>query len=71
MAHRRPCHPIERVWRALTDREALAQWLMPNDFEPVVGHSWAIAARKEELTPEEMDERARKWMAGFAARGQK
>ena len=34
------------------------------------GHSWAIATRKEELTPEEMEERARKWMAGFAARGQ-
>jgi uncharacterized protein YndB with AHSA1/START domain len=31
-------HPVERVWRALTDRDALAQWLMPNDFEPRVGH---------------------------------
>jgi uncharacterized protein YndB with AHSA1/START domain len=28
----------ERVWRALTDSDALAQWLMPNDFKPVVGH---------------------------------
>lgn len=25
--------PVERVWRALTDREELAQWLMDNDFE--------------------------------------
>jgi uncharacterized protein YndB with AHSA1/START domain len=33
-------HPIERVWRALTDREALARWLMPNDFEPVVGRAF-------------------------------
>ncbi len=31
-------HPRERVWRALTTREALAQWLMPNDFVPQVGH---------------------------------
>jgi uncharacterized protein YndB with AHSA1/START domain len=31
-------HPVERVWRALTDRGALAQWLMPNDFEPRIGH---------------------------------
>jgi len=31
-------HPPERVWTALTDPKALAQWLMPNDFEPTVGH---------------------------------
>lgn len=33
-------YPAERVWRALTDREALAQWLMPNDFEPRLGHKF-------------------------------
>jgi uncharacterized protein YndB with AHSA1/START domain len=33
-------HPIDRVWRALTDRDALARWLMPNDFEPVLGHAF-------------------------------
>lgn len=26
------------VWVAITDRHALAEWLMPNDFEPIVGH---------------------------------
>jgi uncharacterized protein YndB with AHSA1/START domain len=31
-------HRPERVWRALTDRAALAEWLMPNDFEPRLGH---------------------------------
>lgn len=31
-------HPPEAVWVALTDRQALAEWLMPNDFEPRVGH---------------------------------
>lgn len=31
-------HAPERVWRALTEPEALARWLMENDFEPRVGH---------------------------------
>lgn len=31
-------HPPEVVWHALTDRRALAEWLMPNNFEPVLGH---------------------------------
>ena len=30
-------HPPEDVWVALTDPRALAEWLMPNNFEPVVG----------------------------------
>jgi uncharacterized protein YndB with AHSA1/START domain len=30
--------PQEKVWRALTDSAVLAEWLMPNDFEPRVGH---------------------------------
>ncbi len=35
-------HPIERVWRALTSSEALAVWLMPNDFVPRVGHHFTF-----------------------------
>ena len=31
-------HPPERVWTALTDPRAIAEWLMPNDFEPRLGH---------------------------------
>ena len=31
-------HPPEKVWRALTQGPLVADWLMPNDFEPVVGH---------------------------------
>ena len=31
-------HPVERVWRALTDPAALSAWLMENDFQPRVGH---------------------------------
>lgn len=35
-------HPPERVWAALTEREALEAWLMPNDFLPVVGHRFTF-----------------------------
>jgi len=35
-------HPPEKVWRALTERELLAKWIMPNDFEPVVGRAFAF-----------------------------
>ncbi len=33
-------HPPERVWRALTDPQELALWLMPNDFVPKLGHKF-------------------------------
>lgn len=35
-------HAAGRVWRALTDPAALAEWLMPNDFEPVLGHRFTF-----------------------------
>jgi len=34
--------PREEVWRALTDRAALAEWMYPNDFEPRVGHRFTF-----------------------------
>ncbi|HEX5044571.1 MAG TPA: SRPBCC domain-containing protein [Candidatus Polarisedimenticolaceae bacterium] len=37
--------PPERVWRVLTDRDLLAQWLMPNDFEPAVGHRFQFRSQ--------------------------
>jgi uncharacterized protein YndB with AHSA1/START domain len=33
-------HSPERVWQALTDRRALAAWMMDNDFEPRLGHKF-------------------------------
>lgn len=39
--------PPERVWRALTDRRAIAAWLMDNDFEPVVGHRFTFRAKPQ------------------------
>lgn len=33
-------YPPERVWQVLTDRRALADWMMENDFEPKLGHKF-------------------------------
>lgn len=40
-------HPPERVWNALTRREAIARWLMENDFEPRVGHRFQLRAKPQ------------------------
>ena len=37
--------PPERVWQALTDRASLSAWLMPNDFEPRLGHRFQFRAK--------------------------
>lgn len=39
---RRYDQPPEKVWIAITDRVALADWLMPNDFVPLVGHRFTF-----------------------------
>jgi uncharacterized protein YndB with AHSA1/START domain len=31
-------HAPEKIWRALTQPHLIAEWLMKNDFMPVVGH---------------------------------
>jgi uncharacterized protein YndB with AHSA1/START domain len=33
-------HPAEKVWRALTESALIEQWLMKNDFKPIVGHKF-------------------------------
>ena len=35
-------HPPEKLWRALTESPLVAQWLMKNDFEPVVGRKFQL-----------------------------
>ena len=37
-------HPPERIWRALTQSALIAEWLMQNDFEPVVGRRFNFRA---------------------------
>lgn len=34
--------PVQKVWHAITTSEGLAAWLMPNDFQPVVGHEFTF-----------------------------
>jgi uncharacterized protein YndB with AHSA1/START domain len=33
-------YPPEKLWRALTENPLIAQWLMKNDFEPVLGRKF-------------------------------
>ena len=35
-------HPPEKIWRALTQPHLIEEWLMKNDFKPVVGHSFSL-----------------------------
>jgi uncharacterized protein YndB with AHSA1/START domain len=35
-------HPPERIWRALTQPHLIAEWLMKNDFQAVVGHRFNL-----------------------------
>ncbi|MEV5708921.1 SRPBCC domain-containing protein [Actinoallomurus sp. NPDC052274] len=35
-------HPPAAVWRALTDSDLMARWLMPNDFKLVIGHAFTF-----------------------------
>ena len=37
-------HPPEKIWRALTQTHLIAEWLMKNDFTPVVDHRFNLRA---------------------------
>ena len=37
-------YPPEKIWRALTQPHLIAEWLMKNDFEPVVGRGFSLEA---------------------------
>ena len=34
--------PPEKLWRALTESPLIEEWLMKNDFKPVVGHRFNL-----------------------------
>ena len=59
--------PPERLWRALTQPHLIAEWLMNNDFEPMVGHrfnlrgEWGGVLDCEVLTVEPMRTLAYTW----------
>jgi uncharacterized protein YndB with AHSA1/START domain len=37
-------HAPEKIWQALTESHLVAEWLMKNDFQPVVGHKFTFRA---------------------------
>lgn len=45
-------HPPEKVWRALTEKHLIEDWLMQNDFSPTVGHSFELDAEWGKVTCE-------------------
>ena len=38
-------HPPEKVWECLTTPELVNQWLMKNDFKPIVGHKFQFHSK--------------------------
>ena len=44
IVEREMAHPLEKVWRALTQSPLIEEWLMENDFKPVVGHRFDLRA---------------------------
>ncbi len=41
----RLAQPPVKVWRALTEADLIASWLMPNDFAPALGHRFTFRAQ--------------------------
>jgi uncharacterized protein YndB with AHSA1/START domain len=42
VVERRMPHRAEKIWRALTQGPLIEEWLMANDFAPVVGHRFTL-----------------------------
>lgn len=44
VVEREIAYPPEKIWRALTQPHLIAEWLMKNDFQPVLGHRFDLSA---------------------------
>jgi uncharacterized protein YndB with AHSA1/START domain len=40
-------YPPDRVWQAITDPEAISDWLMPTDFAPRLGHKFQFRTKPQ------------------------
>ncbi len=43
VVEREIAYPPEKIWRALTQPHLLAEWLMKNDFQPVMDHKFKFS----------------------------
>ncbi|MFJ4771060.1 SRPBCC domain-containing protein [Streptomyces uncialis] len=43
-------HPPAKVWRALTEPDLIARWLMPGDFRLEIGHRYTLQTRAVPVT---------------------
>lgn len=37
--------PIAEIWKALTEKDAVSEWLMPCDIEPIIGHKFQFKSK--------------------------
>jgi uncharacterized protein YndB with AHSA1/START domain len=44
VVEREVAFPPEKIWRALTQPHLIEEWLMKNDFRPVVDHRFSLRA---------------------------
>jgi uncharacterized protein YndB with AHSA1/START domain len=49
IVEREIAQPAKKIWRALTQPHLIEEWLMKNDFKPVVGHKFNLS---RDATPE-------------------
>ena len=72
-------HPPEKIWRVLTQGALIEEWLLPNDFQPAVGHRFKLRSKPmpqwngvvdcEVLVVEPHQRLAYSWNVGEAATG--
>lgn len=72
-------HPLDKVWRALTEGHLVEEWLLKNDFQPKVGHKfnlrttpmpqWDGVVDCEVLEIEPKKSLSYSWNVGDAAKG--
>ena len=40
-------HPIDKVWKAISEGEEISKWFIQADFKPVVGYEYTFTAKEE------------------------